>query len=124
MDRLEMGMKLFKNPKLRAVDTDCNDSEVGVRKSTEPHVIGNEIYNIKHGFTLKLSDGTNETWKIIEPELKEFDFGEAYHIYYSEPFQPKIKSCVSGEIYEDEDMGKQTLEELKGKWTIEGYYED
>ena len=119
MNRLEMAQKLFENPKLKAKDG--KGHLVVVETLGECRRI---IYGSGNILVLALSLVEGESWEIIEPKLKEFDFGEAYHIYYLEPFQPKIKSCVSGEIYDDEDMGKQTLEELKGKWTIEGYYED
>lgn len=122
MDRLEMARELFKNPKLRAEDTDCADSMVGVRKSKEPNVHGNEIYNVKYGFTLHLGEGLNETWKIIKPKLKEFCFGEAMYIYANN-INLDVRSVVTG-LFINRPIADISLEEFKGKWTVDGYYEE
>ena len=121
MNRLEMAHKLFEFP------DDIAREKLGSIVYAEYNSDGViTLYWQKSRNEVSLQYYPNEVWEIIEPKkkLKEFDFGEAYHIYYSESSQPKIKSCVSGKIYDDEDMGEQTLEELKGKWTVEGYYED
>lgn len=122
MNRLEMAAKLFENPKLRAKN---NFNEiVKVYKYGKSGLMEIEYESTKEVLNLSLSD---ESWKIIEPErkLKEFCFGEVYY-YYIEGWvkSSEIKSVVTG-LHYDRVFSSVSLKELfKGKWTIDGYYEE
>ena len=120
MNRLEMAKKLFENPKLNAKNN-FKESLVSARVYQQSGCIDIVYDNTLE--VLELYYDPDETWEIIEPKLKEFTFGEMYYIYGNQNINcRKIKSCISGLTYE-RSLSTIPLEEMKGNWTIEGYYE-
>ena len=124
MNRLEMAAKLFENPKLKA----RNNMGHIVRVGAEDGYKAIRCIDTEYGYNdiLQLVVIHNETWEIIEPvrKLKEFCFGEMYYIWGKDEVNVrKMKSVSSGLNYE-RGLSTISLEELKGKWTIEGYYEE
>ena len=119
MNRLEMAAKLFDNPKLKAIR--MGKDMVHVRD------YGNYkcIAWVSSESTLQLELQKDEEWEIIEPKLNAFCFGEAMWMYAkAKCYKADIKSLVSGETMEIKWLESVTFEEMKGNWTIEGYYEE
>ncbi len=121
MNRLEMFAKLIENPKRKAKN---NDGETAVlRKNHKSFEVSYEF----SGDILHLILYDDETWGIIEPDkkLKEFCYGEAMWMYFNGDniHTNKINSCISGKCM-PASLCTMSLEEFKGKWTIDGYYED
>ena len=124
MNRLEIAAKLFENPKLKARNNMGHIVHVGAEDGYKAI----RCIDTEYGYNdiLQLVVIHNETWEIIEPvrKLKEFCFGEMNYMVHKNTISSKlIKSIVSGLDYY-RTTADITLEELKGKWTIDGYYEE
>ena len=117
VDRLEMARKLFENPKLKSKS---NKGRLVKVNGVNPLWLDDEKNQI-----IQLELFEDETWEIIEPKLKEFCFGELQYILINKPYISYVncKSVESGSNLA-KLRAETTLEELKGKWTIEGYYEE
>ena len=120
MDRLEMARKLFENPKLKAINS--FGVKVHVKKVIEEDAEWFDLVWTMRDFTMDMIINRDETWEIIEPKLKEFCFGEIIYLCKKGGiYTGNIKSVETGSSYLKRDL---ILEEYKGKWTIEGYYEE
>ena len=123
VDRLKMARKLFENPKLKAYNN--YGGAVYVRHGNEKDYSKNDkclVWINQKYVDMCIVEG--ETWEIAEPKLKEFCFGEFYYLWNTEALSTNnIKSCVTGLSYA-RTFSQITLAEFKGKWTIEGYFED
>ena len=117
MNRLEMAQKLFENLKLKARNDKGKIVFAEKRSNGEICIVW-----LESRFMVSLYFCLNETWEIIEPKLKEFSFGEIYHMMYYNNAKILITSISSGRMYGGLNT-EFSIEELKGKWTIEGYYE-
>jgi hypothetical protein len=120
MNRLEMAAKLFENPKREAKD---NKGNTYMPYKENGRI---EIINKRNKSSLSLTYIEGEAWEIIEPErkLKEFDFAEAYYIYRNikDVYVSYLQSVKTGKRYKT--FYNLDLDVLKGKWTIDGYYEE
>jgi hypothetical protein len=119
MNRLEMAKELLNNKKLKAKNN--KGAEVYVAKTGESYTIrwceDNEV--------LIFLELKNETWEIIKPKqkLKEFDISEIIYVYSNTILdEDDCISLVTNKTY-NRNFKNMTLDELRGKWVIKGYYE-
>jgi hypothetical protein len=111
MNTLEMLGKLVENPKRKA------------------KAAGSDfIWEVDgYGFVLNFNVDDERQWEIIEPQrkLKEMCFGEAYREWVLSNNQDarSMRSVLSGLDF-SRSMREIPKEEMMGKWTYEGVYED
>ena len=133
MNQLEMLQALMENPKRKAQQIK-NCLGHGVNGSYKLYVdnINRVVWSDSHNpFTFFVANEKSE-WEIIEPErkLKEMCFGEVYYEWalYGGVQARDVRSMLSGLDYErnfyERTLSQISREEMMGKWTIEGIYED
>ena len=130
MNQLEMLQALMENPYRMAKmikSTDGNNvafKDALLAVNDNKQVIWKKSLN-KFVFCI---DDNKSKWEIIEPKrkLKEMCFGEAYHWWSikDDVNSRDVKSVSSGLSYGERYNYCIPKEEMMGKWTIKGIYDE